>query len=234
MEKTGDIAMIVLRRKALLVVVVFLFCIQSSLVGWINHNSSEEAFEEDGTGETTVYRQTSPANEIGKLIAVSAGHFLESHSGFLAFLNKIELADVNGLNYTELDEILDRSITAMEKTVESYGSLKDRAERTPYNYDVYWKLLFFEYRSFQREKGLNPTVFSRTSYFLGYGDVRGCYGETLKKSQIILEQLKIIKRLIDSRQFPVISDLWRVNQQYSETLLFGQYVAEVFSEIKKY
>jgi hypothetical protein len=41
-----------------------------------------------------------------------------------------------------------------------------------------------------------------------------------------------LKPVIDSGQFPVLEDLWRLNQAYAEALLLGQYTSEVFARVK--
>ena len=41
-----------------------------------------------------------------------------------------------------------------------------------------------------------------------------------------------LKPMIDSGQFPVLEDLWRLNQAYTHAHLLGQYTSEVFARLK--
>jgi hypothetical protein len=37
--------------------------------------------------------------------------------------------------------------------------------------------------------------------------------------------------MVDAYKFPDLNSIWRLNQLFSETLLFGQYAAEVFQAV---
>ena len=141
------------------------------------------------------------------------------------------MAELEGIDYKETGVKLDTSISTMEQAIELYDKLKCIADQTPYNYSVYWKLVLFDYYQFGKVNGLNSTVFSRVSFYLGYGDVRSCYDYTLKKCRIILGGLILAKKSINAGVFPEMKNLWRLNQSYSDTLQFGQYVAEVFHAV---
>ncbi len=67
--------------------------------------------------------------------------------------------------------------------------------------------------------------------FLGKGDVRGFFGRLLSDTDEILIKLYSIKVMVEADVFPDLSTLWRVNQDYAETILFGQFAAEVFYEV---
>jgi hypothetical protein len=74
-------------------------------------------------------------------------------------------------------------------------------------------------------------IFIKVQGFLAKGDVTGAY-ITLKASKdAIIAQLYVIKATLDSNLFPDTNLLYRVNQAYSETMLFGQYVAQVFGNL---
>jgi hypothetical protein len=42
----------------------------------------------------------------------------------------------------------------------------------------------------------------------------------------------MVKERLEANMFPAVSSLWRINQEYAEVELFGQYVAEVFYKLK--
>jgi hypothetical protein len=169
---------------------------------------------------------------IGQLLIEGGGYFLKSHSEIMLFLNKIELSALSGPDYKELQEIINTAINNMESAIDTYYELKSLAEGTPYNQEVIVKLMSFDYLKFQEENGLNPAIFKEVEKFLSAGDIRGIYNEIFLNFGELLEHLNTVKTVIDKDTFPEISILWRLNQKYSEIALFGQYVAEVFYNIK--
>ena len=81
-----------------------------------------------------------------------AGYFLESYSGFLLFLNKVELKELQGLDYNEVQMILNSAIEKMENARDVYTRLKQEADVTPYNPDMIDELMNFDYDGFQETK----------------------------------------------------------------------------------
>jgi hypothetical protein len=173
----------------------------------------------------------SSGSNMGQMIIEGAGHFLMSHSEMLKFLNKIELSELTGPDYSELQDIINRAIESMENASETYKNLISIAKETPYNMDVISKLRIFDYAGYMKTNGLNRVIFKKVKYFLRKGDVIGVYIYLKSDMDSIIEQLVNIKSNVDSEVFPEISLLWRINQKYSESLLFGQYVAEVFKNL---
>jgi hypothetical protein len=62
---------------------------------------------------TLTFQFTTPTLKI--YIMESAGNFLNSHSAYQAFLNRVELAEINGINANELKDILNSALENMEK-----------------------------------------------------------------------------------------------------------------------
>lgn len=165
------------------------------------------------------------------LIVQGAGYFLNSNSDMLQFLNRIEMSDLNGINYTELSNIINSAIENMEKAKDAYYNLKQKADNTPYNRWFIERLLTFDYAGFQVKKGLNASIYNDVIAYLSRGDVTGVFGHILAKTGVILNKLYIIKALVDANTFPEMSILWRINQDFSEVTLFGQFGAEIFYEV---
>lgn len=182
-------------------------------------NGSEAAFEEPG--RTTVRDNVEEA----------AGYFLKSQSDLLLFLNHIELSRLNGVDYTELRGLINSAIAHMENAKTKYTQLTQIADYAPYHQDTVTALINFNYSWFQENNALNSVIFNDVEAYLSVGDIRGTYHKILADTQSLLDMLTIVKSSVDSDTFPGIADLRRINQSYSETLLFGQYTAEIFSEI---
>lgn len=182
-------------------------------------NHSEIGFEEPGrTG-------------IRQYVVEAAGGFLNSHSDFLLFLNKIEMEEINGIDYAELQQVIHNAVAHMENARAKYNDLTQLADSTPYDQPTIIGLMNFNYTSFQESKGLNSVIFNEVETYLSSGDVRGLYHQLLADTQSILDQLTLIKSDVDAEVIPENSDLWQVNHAYSETLLFGQGAAEIFYDV---
>ncbi|NIM11172.1 MAG: hypothetical protein GTO45_04210, partial [Candidatus Aminicenantes bacterium] len=191
-------------------------------------NYSDISYDGDGSSEDGK-RSSTPTIKI--LVIQGAGCFLKSHSDFQLFLNKIELAELNGADFIELQDILNAAINSMECANTTYFNLKNLAADTPYNQEVIEQLRTFDYDGFLEGKGLNAAVFSRVKGFLIKRDVTGAYESMFLDTVDLLDRLNQIKQDIDNNKIPDISKLWELNQEYSDTLFFGQYTAAIFFEI---
>lgn len=185
--------------------------------------TNTSSINEDHTGPT-----------IRELIVESGGNMLQSSSYINGFFNKIELSEISptGPDYKGLQITINAAIYYMEKARETYFQLKTLATLTPYNQEVIYKLINFDYDVFQKEKLLFPCVFAKVVDFLSVGDVTGVFNEFYRYTGQILDLMYSLKKDIDAGIFPNLSTVWSVNQTYSEFKLFGQYTAQVFYGIK--
>jgi hypothetical protein len=213
---------------------VIISLVSVNLYGMIIGNDSCRGYE----GSCKFYDISDPGSSkstsqtICQLVIEGGGYFLKSHSDLLLLLNKIEISELNGVDYSELQYIINSAIKNMVNAKETYINLISIAKVTPYNPSIIEKLQLFDYPGFQKEKKLNSEIFKQVEVFLSKGDVTGVYNHLKSEMDSILEKLYEIKSDIDLNNFPEITALWRVNQKYSETMLFGQYVAEVFFNSK--
>lgn len=202
-----------------LLIVLILCVFQMNAFSRLILNGTEAAFHQP--------EQT----EIERYVMEGAGYFLKSHSDTLLLLNKIELSDLNGVDYSELQQLAADALTNMQNAKATYFSLTQIADTALYEQTVIDLLPVFNYNSFQQAKDLNSVTFGRAEAYLGAGDVRGIYHKILSDTQTIIDKLSVVKSAVDTGLLPETSDLWRLNQSYSETQLLGQYVAEVFYDI---
>jgi hypothetical protein len=178
---------------------------------------------ESGNKEST---GTSP--NIGELIITGAGHFLRSHADMLLFLQKMELSELNGPDYPGMQALINSALENMEKASNTYKMLIAAAEETPYNQDVIAKIMLFDYEHFKEEKGLNSVIFARIEKLLVKGNVTGLYVLLKADMDSITRQLYALKANVDTGTFPGLSPVWSLNRTYSESMLTGQYISEVF------
>ena len=165
------------------------------------------------------------------IIIESAAFMLAGRSDYLLFLNKIELSELKGLDYTELKTIIDRSISNMEQAAAYYKSLYKIAIITPYNKTIIRKLKTFDYDRFEKEKKPTPTIFKEVRRTLSSGNIDALYYRMWSGTQNIYKNLLSIKNSIEKETFPNLSNLWQINRDFADLSLFGQFAAEVFYSI---
>lgn len=168
-------------------------------------------------------------------IEAGAGYFLNFGSDYLALLNKIEMVDSadsgGGSDYKDWAQTCANAIANMEKASATYLNLKQILTNTPYIPEMIERLSTFDYDGYQKKNNLNPGVFAEVKTYLAGGDVRGIFDRMLDTTTKILAALAKIKAAIDAGIIPGLPTLWRLNDEFAETLLFGQYAAEIFYEI---
>lgn len=167
-----------------------------------------------------------------QLIADGGSHFFKSSGQINQFFSLVESSEFTGPDYKGLQKTINGAIFYLEQARVTYLQLKSLAAVTPYNQEVIFRLVRFDYDSFQQENGLFPIIFEKVKGLLAAGNVTGIYNEFYSNTSEILDLLYILKKDTDSEIFPDISTVWSVNHKYSELKFFGQYVAQIFYSIK--
>lgn len=185
----------------------------------IIHNGSEAAFHEPDQPVIT------------EQVITAAGYFLKSQSELLQLLEKIELSDLTGADYTELQLFIDSTVVNMKDAETAYITLAQTADGAGYNPEPLTTLANFDYASFRETKNLNISIFQQVETYLAAGDIRGVYHKMVTDTGRLLEMLNRIKTAVAAGTLPQMEDLWTVNEAFAEILLFGQYSARIFYEI---
>lgn len=204
-------------------VLLFLFILNTNFYSLIFLNRGEEAFEDNLENGLSIKSD----------IIDGAGFFLESYSDALLFLQAIEWSEPGNVDYNELKRLLDRTMNNLGNAYRAYAKLTVMAYAVPYNPVFIEKLTSFDYTGFQQARSLDGAAFAAVKKYLAVGDVRGVFARICSRSGRILYLLRDIRASIEAEKFPPMSSLWRLNQLLNETMLFGQYAAEVFYEISE-
>jgi hypothetical protein len=162
-----------------------------------------------------------------------AGYFLSSCSDFLLFLNKAELAGLDGADFEALNLSLSNAIANMELAKDVYVQLTQQMDVTPYDPVMIDKLLKFNYDLFQKKNNLIKPVFEEVKYYLESGAARELYGEILCQVDGILNIAYPIRAKIEANEFPGLLSLWELQQGCCKSMLFGQYAARVFLNLNE-
>ena len=83
-----------------------------------------------------------------------------------------------------------------------------------------------------KNEGLLVPKFDRVEGYLKSGNIRGVFAKILKDINVLLYQFYSIKKTVDTGITPDIKSTWKLNQTFSETILFGQYFSRVLYEVK--
>ena len=213
----------------ILIGVIISMMIYTMGFSYIYLNGSGRGFEDPDDTDTA--DGVKSELKISFLVEECAGYFLNGYSDYLAFLNRIELQNLNGISYTECQQILDSAISNIKNARYSFETLIQKAENTPYKKDVVLKLISFDYDDFMEQNGLNTEIFKKVEYYLSEGDIIGNYNLAYNSICTIEEMLNSIKNELLLNEIPELSNLWKLNEIFSEALIYGQYVARVFYAI---
>jgi hypothetical protein len=169
---------------------------------------------------------------IDMLIVEGAGFYLAAVSDIQSLLRSYELHDLYGTPLSLLREPADRALFNMNYAIYTYERLIRKAEYTPYNQETLAKLAAFDYESYLAANGLNRAWFDEVAIFLKNGDITGIFKETCSKFTALRERLKQVRESLLQYRLPLLSDMWRLQEQCTETSYFGSCAARIFREIR--
>ena len=170
---------------------------------------------------------------IESYIEEGGGYFLNAFSNILSMSNRVEMTNLAGVDHDELRKIVNNGLDNITRARYTYFLLIRAAEKTPYNQDVLLKLKDFNYREFMTANSLNSVIFRQVAEYLEKGDITGIFKQMNTTFLSIEELLLSIKAKTDLNRPPQLTDIWTLNEAASNTLLFGQYAARIFSELPK-
>ncbi|MCP5103536.1 MAG: hypothetical protein GY950_09165 [bacterium] len=212
---------------AMLLGILAVFVLTGNLYPLVFANETDQGFDNPGG----LKEFTAGVSVIRTHVIRGAGYFLEGYSGMLLVLKQIELSELEGLRYDRLDPLIADAAANIENARITYAALKEEAAQTPYNPSVILRLEMFDYAGFMEKHQLNPFILAKVEGYLSKGDIRGVYRQIHEDLEELLVVLYNIKSAVAGKKFPKTADLWDLEQTCSETLLFGQYVAQIFHEI---
>ena len=179
---------------------------------------------------TSSIQSLSPS--LGQLSIEAAGYFLQSISDFQAFLKKVELSEIYGADYVELRDLLTSSIDNMEMANSIYYQVCVLSKTLDRNQVVLQKLKQFDYGSILDKSLMIPSIFNEVKSFLESGNMSGAFVKMYNNTGEIIQGMKSLRIVLDSNSID-IPKCWEVNQLSLKSQFFGQYISQVFYEIKK-
>jgi hypothetical protein len=171
------------------------------------------------------------SSEIGSMITDGASELLQSASEAFLFMNEVEMAASNGLNVNAALQRVDLAAARIEHAVGTFKNIIAMGRESGYDAKRIGKLKVFNYGLYARENGLNHEIMAQVSAYLQKGNVLGFYARHLANLQKLLNTLNRIKSDLLAGKLSENRVLWSLLQQYSTTMLIGNYASLVFYQI---
>jgi len=209
------------------VVFIILLLSNNNLLAYIFFNGSGSGFNSPNGGEDL----NQNINSIDTIIIEGASYYLQGNGYMQNLLNRVELQDVKGIDYLEMQRLVDSALENISKARITYEKLVSKAEATPYNPVVIEKLKAFDYDSFMLENRLNETIFKKAAGYLSNGDITGAFRHVLAAVRHMEFLLTAVKTEMDCNR---LEKYWQLNELCAENTLFGSFVARVFYQINRF
>lgn len=224
-----------MRKKSFIflsLICVFIFVIPFHGFSMFVANYSEKSFNEGEPDTSTESKSLIGSSlTIKYLIIKSATYFFKGKSNIDLLTSRLEAADIDAVNFYELQEIVNNALCNMKTARYYYQALKSKANNTPYNQTVISQLTVFDYDLFSAEIGLNGDIFNQVKGYLKMGDVRGTYDRLYVYTDNIIDMLETVQKEIYYWNIPGIKNVWKLHQECAHMLLFGQYIAQIFQNL---
>lgn len=169
--------------------------------------------------------------DIGNLITDSASELLQSASEAFLFMNEVEIAGSNGLNVNAALQRVDLAAARIEHAQKIFKDIILMGREAGYDAKRIGKLKVFNYGLYAKENGLNREIMTQVAAYLGKGNILGFYGRHVANLQKLLNTLNRIKSDLLAGKLSENRVLWSLLQQYSVTMMVGNYASLVFYQI---
>jgi len=194
-------------------------------------NSTDGGFDDDPNTPQTAGAYPASSLTIRELIIKGAGAFFKAQGDINTLSDKVELSDLDGVNWDVIQEAVYAALENMYQARYYYRELEIKANQTPYNFNVIIKLIYFHYDCFQYENDLIKDVFNEVKGYLSKGDIRGAYSHISAYFDTIIGILETVKKDVDAGTIPANAVMWDLNQITVKVHMFGQYLARVFEAL---
>ncbi len=164
-------------------------------------------------------------------IVEAAAHFLNAYGHTMLLLNKIELSELYGLNFPEAQQLTNTAIEEMNYAIAEFSNLRDLAARTPYNDNVLDMVAAYDFSQFETRKKANGSILSNLKELLVERKLREYYDQQYANLYEIVGHLNLLKSHLDGNIYPDFDTIHNLNQILAETMISGEYAAEIFHEV---
>lgn len=201
--------------------------------GYLFGNGSGKGFcgssqNADGTQPPGVADAVPAGCSIETSVNEGGGHFLHALSLSMAILGQVERTDLQNIDYELLKLDAAAALKSIRDAGRIYSGLVSMAENTPYNPEVAEKLKAFNYKAFMKKNKLKGKIFTDVADHLSKGDITGLYRIILLEISSLEILLADLYKGIAPDRLPRLQLLWQIGEAFSNTYLYGQYMARIF------
>ena len=216
--------------KSLLIIIISAFLFMNAY-SYIAYNGAGGGYGGGGesSGGSSICSQE---NDVEYFIMLGAGHYLDAKTDIQQLLKSVEWQDIRGVNYTDMQFLVDSALYHMKNALYIYEILIRIAEMTPYNEAVQALLKGFDYDAYMLENGLNKDLFDIVRQHLQSGDITGIFKITRTNYTKLIQLLQAVKKEVHNNKMPGLSIFWQLNEILDNTSTIGSYTARVFVAIQ--
>ena len=218
--------------KRIIISMIITFSVMSVLsFGYFHADYSCILYNDcDSYGSVSGIKSINPS--LGRMISEAGTFFIQSCRDYQDFLNYLEQSEYNTVDNNVLLNAIESAVKNIENANSKYYEIIVKSKSLEINPVVMQMLIEFDYSSFQEKNSLISPIFKEVETFLKSGNLPGVYERTYIATGDILQSLKYIKSLIEVNSLD-LSKCWAANQLFLKTELFGQYVSQIFFEIRE-
>lgn len=160
-------------------------------------------------------------------------YFLEAYANVIAYLKVVENEATEKLDTTEVQLYLDNALENINLARETFSQLKDEMLTASYNMKSVRMLKNMDYIAFCASISADKETFNQVSFYLKRADIPGLIGKMVFDMDAIMRTLKQLKKKTSMGIIAALPLSWELNRQFSKSMMFGQYAAQVFIKIQQ-
>jgi hypothetical protein len=168
---------------------------------------------------------------ICNMITDSTSQLLQSASEAFRFMNEVEIAEKSGFNSNAALQRIDLAAVQVEQALKIFHEIIAVGSEAKYDEGRIAKLKAFNYERYASENNLNMEVMAKVGDYLCKGDVLGFYRYHADNLETLLSILYLIRKDLLAGKLSEKKLLWSLLQQYSTTMIVGNYASLVFYQI---
>lgn len=172
--------------------------------------------------------------ELKYLVAKGSSYFSQSFAYYQFFISNVEETELEKSKVKTLKHHLILAKLNLEAAKEIYMKQKVIFDNASFNENVLAELARFPFAQFQEEIKPIKEIFQQVQKCLKKGNIRQIPQKFITQSEKIIEKLNtLIGKLKPdgSNLVELVTLIQSLNSDYVETMMFGQYVAQIFAKI---
>ncbi|HDP95416.1 MAG TPA: hypothetical protein ENN40_08675 [Candidatus Aminicenantes bacterium] len=154
--------------------------------------------------------------------------FLESNADAFLLFSEVETGYEADFDFKRGGELADSAIEKLACSREHYAQVLAVAAVSEYDAAALERLRCFDYRGFATKNNLLVAVMERVAKNLSNGDIPGVLRRNLAHVDQIILGMQKIRELMQQGICPPIESIWKLLQNYSDAILYGNYATLVF------